>query len=139
MLLEATNKGKNDALVDTATVAPLVALVAVVAVVAVVAFPPSAAVIVPAEKLPEPSRATNVLAVFAVATPVPVGSPLMIGEGKVTVPEKVAAAAVIVPVKVGPAENTALPVPVDVVSAANRFADVGVPRKVATPVANPLT
>ena len=38
---------------------------AVVAVVAVVAFPLSAAVIVPALKLPEASRATSVLPVFA--------------------------------------------------------------------------
>jgi len=40
-------------------------LVAVVAVVAVVALPLSAAVIVPAEKLPEASRLTMVLAVLA--------------------------------------------------------------------------
>ena len=45
-----------------------VAVVAVVALVAVEALPFSAAVIVPAEKFPEPSRATMALAVlFAVA------------------------------------------------------------------------
>ena len=38
-----------------------------VAVVALVAFPASAAVIVPAAKLPLPSRSTTVEAVFAVA------------------------------------------------------------------------
>ena len=40
---------------------------AVVAVVAVVALPLNVAVMVPAEKLPEPSRATTLLAVFAVS------------------------------------------------------------------------
>ena len=49
---------------------------AVAAVVAVVAFPVSAAVIVPAEKLPEASRATTLDAVFAdVASTVHVCAP----------------------------------------------------------------
>jgi len=43
------------------------------------AVPVNAAVIVPAEKLPEASRATNVETVFAVATAVPVGSALNTG------------------------------------------------------------
>jgi hypothetical protein len=42
-----------------------VKFVALVAVVAEVAFPLSVAVIVPAEKFPDPSRATMVEAVFA--------------------------------------------------------------------------
>lgn len=47
--------------------------------VAVVAFPDKAAVMVPAEKLPELSRMTSADAVFALATPVPVAVPLMTG------------------------------------------------------------
>jgi hypothetical protein len=59
---------KKSAFVLVAVVATFVAFVAVVAVVADVAvdaFPFRAAVIVPAEKLPEASRATMALAVFA--------------------------------------------------------------------------
>ena len=48
-------------------------------------WPVSEAVIVPAEKFPEASRATSVLTVFAVATPVPVGRPLMTGVASVGV------------------------------------------------------
>jgi len=44
-----------------------------------------------------------------------------------------------VPVNVGLAENTALPVPVLVVSAARRLAEEGVARKVATPAPRPET
>lgn len=44
-----------------------------------VTLPVNAAVIVPAAKLPDTSRATTVLAVFALATPVPVGNPVKIG------------------------------------------------------------
>ena len=51
--------------VVTATFVALVAVVAVVAVVADVALPDKDAVIVPAEKFPDASRATIVLAVFA--------------------------------------------------------------------------
>jgi hypothetical protein len=58
---EAKKAGKKEALVEVETVAPLVALVAVVAVVA---LPESAAVMVPAEKLPLPSRKTKVDAVL---------------------------------------------------------------------------
>lgn len=57
---------------------------------------------------------------------------------KVMVPEKFAAAAVIVPVNVGEPANTAAPVPVSSVSAAARFALDGVARNVATPVPSPL-
>ena len=53
------------AVVAVVAVVALVADVAVVAVVALVAFPLSVAVIVPAEKLPDASRATIVEAVFA--------------------------------------------------------------------------
>jgi hypothetical protein len=55
-----------------------------------------------------------------------------------TVPLKVELAAVIVPVKVGEAENTAFPVPVLVVKAESKFAEDGVPRNVATPAPKPL-
>ena len=51
--------------------------------VTLVALPVRLAVIVPAEKLPEASRATRVDTVFAVATPVPVGRPLMTGVPRV--------------------------------------------------------
>ena len=68
------------------------------------AFPVRAAVIVPALKLPEASRATNVDAVFAVATPVPVAKPVIAGvviAGEVIVctPVKVFAASVRATVK----------------------------------------
>jgi hypothetical protein len=43
-----------------------------------------------------------------------------------------------VPEKVGEAENTKLPLPVSFVTAAAKFADVGVVKKVATPVARLL-
>lgn len=49
------------------------------ALVELVAVPESDAVMVPAEKLPEPSRATSVLTVLAVATPVPEDTPLIVG------------------------------------------------------------
>ena len=65
---KATKGMKKLAFVPVAVVATFVAFVAVVAVVAVVAevaFPLKAAVIVPALKLPEASRATIALAVFA--------------------------------------------------------------------------
>ena len=52
-------------------------------------------------------------------------------------PLTVAAEKVAVPVKVGLAEKTAFPVPVEVVSAASRLVDDGVARKVATPEPNP--
>ena len=67
--MAAATKGmKKLVFVLVAVVATFVALVAVVAVVAdvaVEAFPFKAAVIVPAVKLPEASRATMALAVFA--------------------------------------------------------------------------
>jgi hypothetical protein len=65
---KATKGMKKLAFVPVAVVATFVAFVAVVAVVAVVAevaFPLKAAVIVPALKLPEASRATIALAVLA--------------------------------------------------------------------------
>ena len=69
-----------------------------------VAVPVNVAVIVPAEKLPEASRATNVDTVFAVATPVPVAKPVIAGvvrAGEVIVctPVKVFAASVRATVK----------------------------------------
>jgi hypothetical protein len=55
---------KSEVLATSLVRLTLVALVAVVAVVAVVALPERAAVIVPAEKLPEASRRTKVEAVL---------------------------------------------------------------------------
>jgi hypothetical protein len=89
--------------------------------VAFVAVPVRVAVIVPAEKLPEPSRATSVLTVLAVATPVPVGSPVKTGVSSV-----------------GVSLNTATPVPVSSVMAPRRLALDGVPSHVATPVPSEL-
>ena len=48
-------------------------------------------------------------------------------------------AKIAVPVNVGDAEKTAKPVPVSSVSALARFADDGVPKKVAIPAASPET
>ena len=58
----------------------------------------------------------------------------------VTLPEAANAATLVVPVKVGPAENTTEPaVPVSSVNALARLADDGVAKKVATPAPNPDT
>ena len=56
-----------------------------------------------------------------------------------SVPEREALVPETVPVKVGEFENTSDPVPVSSVTADERFADDGVPRKVATPVPSPDT
>ena len=56
-----------------------------------------------------------------------------------TLPEKLAAAAVSVPLSVGFAEKTADPDPVSSVSAAARLAEDGVPHQVAMPVPSDVT
>ena len=80
------------------------------------ATPVRDAVIVPAAKFPDPSRATTVLTVLAVAMPVPVGSPLITGVASVGVVPK-----------------TREPEPVSSVTAVARLALDGVPRNVRMP------
>lgn len=118
-VLEVTQVKFIAALVEVSSV--IAVLVALVAVVAVVALPDSAAVMVPAAKLPELSRATRVLAVLAVATPVPVGRPLMTGVASV-----------------GEVPNTNAPLPVSSVTAVARLALDGVVSHVAMPVPSPV-
>lgn len=62
---------------------------------------------------------------------------LKIPFANVPMPVAVMSAAPMVPVNVGPAENTALPVPVSSVSAVMRFAEDGVASHVAMPVPRP--
>lgn len=80
-----------------------------------------------------------VVAFVVVALPVITKLPLMVEDAVERKPARVVAPVSDAPEIVGEVPNTAAPVPVSSVSAAIRFADEGVPRKVATFAPRPET